>query len=321
MSRFENTDIFHLVLRRKWTLSLIFLLSGLLGYIFSGSYFIRPKYKSTAVVYPVNILPYSMESPTEQLLQLFNSADVRQMMVEKFNLPVHYAIDTNGSAGKTRMYNTFDENVQVRKTEFESIRIDIYDVTPDTACAMVNGMIECVNLKARKLQRGKTKEVVKIFSEQLRYKQHQIDSLERIMSELRVRYGLLDYDVQSKEATKSYLKLVSGGASHEKMQAIDTLMRNLQEKGGELVSVNDQLTGLRAAYNDIKVEYDRSVSDLTKELTYSNVVARPFPADAKAYPIRSLVSLACALSALMLALIVFAVIDRRPKTDAQPDPQ
>lgn len=321
MSRFENTDIFHLVLRRKWILSLIFLLSGLLGYIFSGSYFIRPKYKSTAVVYPVNILPYSMESPTEQLLQLFNSADVRQMMVEKFNLPVHYGIDTNGSAGKTRMYNTFDENVQVRKTEFESIRIDIYDVTPDTACAMVNGMIECVNLKARKLQRGKTKEVVKIFSEQLRFKQHQIDSLERIMSELRVRYGLLDYDVQSKEATKSYLKLVSGGASHEKMHAIDTLMRNLQEKGGELVSVNDQLTGLRAAYNDIKVEYDRSVSDLTKELTYSNVVARPFPADAKAYPIRSLVSLACALSALMLALIVFAVIDRRPKTDAQSDPQ
>lgn len=321
MSRFENTDILRLILRRKWTICSIFLLGGVLGYVFSGPYFIRPKYKSTAVVYPVNILPYSMESPTEQLLQLFNSADVRQMMVEKFNLPVHYAIDTNGSAGKTRMYNTFDENVQVRKTEFESIRIDIYDVTPDTACAMVNGMIECVNLKARKLQRGKTKEVVKIFSEQLRFKQHQIDSLERIMSELRVRYGLLDYDVQSKEATKSYLKLVSGGASHEKMQAIDTLMRNLQERGGELVSVSDQLIGLRTAYNEIKVEYDRSVSDLTKELTYSNVVARPFPADAKAYPIRSLVSLACALSALMLALIIFAVIDRRPKTDAQPDPQ
>jgi hypothetical protein len=321
MTRFENMDIFRVALRRKWMMVTAFFAGGLLGYIFSGPTFIPPKYKSSAIVYPVNILPYSMESPTEQLLQLFHSADVRQMMVEKFNLPAHYTIDTNASAGKTRLFNLFDENVQVRKTEFESIKIDVYDTDPDTACAMVNGLIDCVNLKARRLQRGKTKEVVKIFSEQLKFKQHQIDSLERIMSVLRVRYGLLDYDVQSKETTKSYLKLVSGGASRDKMQAIDTMMHNLEEKGGDLVAVSEQLDGLRDAYNEIKTEYDRSVSDLTKELTYSNVIARPFPADSKAYPIRSLIALICSFSALMFSLLVFAVIDRRTKPDAQHDPQ
>jgi rubrerythrin len=180
-------------------------------------------------------------------------------------------------------------------------------------------MIDCVNLKARRLQREKTREVVKIFAEQLVFKQRQIDSLERIMGELRVRYGLLDYKAQAKEATKSYLKLVSEGASREKVRMVDSLMRNLEQKGGSLVAISDQLQSLQNAYNDIKTEYDRSISDMRKDLTYSNVVARPLVADAKSYPVRSLITLTCAFSALLLALIALVIIDRRPFSNAEPD--
>lgn len=314
LNRFQNIDLFRLVVKRRWALVSITLLAGIAGYVFSGSYFIRPKFKSTGIVYPVNIIPYSLESPTEQLLQLFNSADVRSMMIQRYGLDAHYGIDTNGAAGKTRLNLTFDENVIIRKTEFESIKVDIYDVDPDTACVMVNGLIECVNLKARRLHREKTREVVRIFREQLSQKQKQIDSLERIMGELRVRYGLLDYDAQSKEATKSYLKLVGAGASKDKLRPVDSLVRNLQEKGGSLVAVSLQLESTREAYNDIKIEYDKSISDMTKELTYSNVVTRPFASDTKAYPVRSLIVPVCMLSAFLLALICLIIIERKPFT-------
>src|SRR5262249_33429617 len=96
MARFENMDIFRVILRRKWVISVFVVVAAVLGYIFSGPAFIRPKFRCTVIDYPVNIIPYSMESPTEQLLQLFHSADVRQMMVTRFNLPVHYGIDTGG---------------------------------------------------------------------------------------------------------------------------------------------------------------------------------------------------------------------------------
>lgn len=312
LKQFQSTDLVRLLLKRRWALLSIVVLAGLCGYIFSGPYFIRPKFKSTGVVYPVNIIPYSLESPTEQLLQLFNSADVREMMIRRYQLEEHYRIDTNGASGKTKLNNTFDENVIVRKTEFESIKIEVYDENPDTASVMVNGLIDCVNLKARRLHREKTREVVRIYREQLIYKQRQIDSLERIMSELRIRYGMLDYEAQSKEATKSYLKLVGSGASKDKLQPVDSLIRNLQEKGGMLNSVSLQLESLRDAYNEIKVEYDKSISDMTKELTYSNVVTRPFPADSKSYPIRSLIALICMFSAFLLSIVTVIVIDRRP---------
>ncbi len=311
MASINSSDIFRIALRRRLHLLIIVIGAVVLAFIFSGETFIKPKFKSTAIVYPVNIIPYSMESPTEQLLQLFHSADVRTLMVQRFDLAKHYDINSNSKASLTRLNNSYDENILVRKTEYESIKIDITDVNPDTACKMVNGLIDCVDRKARLLQREKTKEVVKIFSDQLAVKQNQIDSLETINNLLRVRYGLLDYKSQAKEATKSYLKLVSTGASKEKLRDVDSMLRNLEEKGGAQISVTEQLDGLRESYNGIKSEYDKAISDLTKELTYSNVVTKPFPADSKCYPVRSLIVIVTAFSAFFLGLLLFVFLDRR----------
>lgn len=316
MASINNSDIYQVALRRKMHLLIIVGSAIVLAFIFSGETFIKPKFKSTAIVYPVNIIPYSMESPTEQLLQLFHSADVRALMVEKFNLANHYHIKPNSTSALTRLNNTYDENILVRKTEYESIKIDITDENPDTASKMVNGLVECVDKKARMLQREKTKEVVKIFRDQLDVKQRQIDSLENINNMLRVRYGLLDYKSQAKEATKSYLKLMSDGASKDKLREVDSLLRNLEEKGGAQIAVTDQLKGLRESYNQIKVDYDKAISDLTKELTYSNVVTKPFPADSKSYPVRSLIVIVSAFSALLLGLLVFVILDRKSNAGA-----
>jgi uncharacterized protein involved in exopolysaccharide biosynthesis len=166
------------------------------------------------------------------------------------------------------------------------------------------------------LQREKTGEVVKILLNQLAVKRQSIDSLEAANDILRNRYGLLDYKSQTKEATKTYLKLASDGASKEKIRSVDSLLYNLEEKGGMQVSITTQLKGLRESYNTIKTEYDKAISDLTKELTYSNVVAKPFPADSKSYPIRSLIVLICGLSALLFGILLFIILDRRlPKSN------
>jgi hypothetical protein len=318
MASINNSDIYHVALRRKFHLLVIVASAVVLAFFLSGETFIKPKFKSSAIVYPVNIIPYSMESPTEQLLQLFHSADVRAMMIKRFHLANHYNIDPKNPAAQTRLNNSYDENFLVRKTEFESIKIDAFDENPDSAAAMVNGLIDCVDQKARLLQREKTKEVVKIFRDQLTLKQRQIDSLENINTILRVRYGLLDYKAQSKEVTKSYLKILSTSAGRQ-VREIDSLKRNLEEKGGEQLSVTEQLDGLRKSYNDIHVEYDKAISDLTKELTYSNVVAKPFAADSKSYPVRSLIVLVSAFSALLLGLLIFVILDRRSQSNAGAD--
>ncbi|MCX6311303.1 MAG: hypothetical protein NT084_06650 [Bacteroidetes bacterium] len=316
MASFNNMEIYKIIMRRKFHLLAIVLISIFFGFVFSSPTFIKPKFKSSAILYPVNIIPYSMESPTEQLLQLFHSSDVRTLMVKKFNLGNHYGIEQNSPAGMTRVFETYEENIIIRKTEFESIKIDIQDENADTASEMVASLINFVNIKAQMLQREKTGEVVKILLNQLAVKRQSIDSLEAANDILRNRYGLLDYKSQTKEATKTYLKLASDGASKEKIRSVDSLLYNLEEKGGMQVSITTQLKGLRESYNTIKTEYDKAISDLTKELTYSNVVAKPFPADSKSYPIRSLIVLICGLSALLFGILLFIILDRRlPKSN------
>ncbi|MGL5892869.1 MAG: hypothetical protein ACRC3B_23450 [Bacteroidia bacterium] len=303
---FEQSSLIQIARKRLLHLIIIGAVAALCGFIFSGEWFIKPKYKSMAVVYPVNIIPYSSETPSEQLLQLFSSADVRQMMVSRFKLAKVYGIDTTQKKGKTLLLNSYDENVVIRKTEFESVLIYIYDTNPDSACSMVKALINFVNIKARDLQREKTREVVNIFKAQLAQKQSQIDSLEKQMQLLRENYGLLDYEAQTKEVTRSLLK--SNGSQSAKA---DTLYKNLRRKGGDLLWYSDQLEKLRKDYSGVRADYDRALSDLTKELTYSNVVASPYPADAKSYPVRWLIVAVVTASALFLSFLLFLILDKK----------
>jgi len=316
-SPFSNSELLQIAMKRRLHLAIICVAALALGFTFSGEWFIKPKFKSTAILYPSNLIPYSMETPTEQLLQLFQSADVRTMMVKGFQLDKHYGIDTATKASRTRLNLAYEENVRVRKTEFESVKIEVLDEDPYMASRMVDSLISFVDQKARSLQRAKTKEVVVIYRDQMARKKIQMDSLEAVLRQLRVRYGLLDYSAQSKEATKSYFKMVGGGTPRERMREVDSLLRNLQEKGGELVSTTELLDRVRSDYSSAKAEYDKAISDLKKELTYSNVVTKPFPADTKSYPVRWIIMATFAAAALLLAYIVFILLERRLPAEAE----
>ena len=310
---FQNADLLVILRKRALHIGALVIVGGICGIVFSGERFIKPKYKSTAFVYPVNIIPYSMETPTEQLLQLFSSSDVRNMMVKRFRLPDHYGIDTASESGKTAMYLEYEENVTIRKTEYESVKIDIMDTDPRQASEMVSELIHFVDLKARSVQREKTEEVVKIFADQLRLKKRQLDSIDLLLGALRVRYGLLDYKTQSKEITKSYLKLAGANAPVSQYRGVDTMFRHLENKGGELIALSSQYKSLLGDYNNIKTSYDQAISDMTKELTYTNVMANPYKADKKSYPVRWVIVLVSMLATAFVAFIVFVIIERRRK--------
>lgn len=312
MPDFDNTDILQVAMKRKFHLLGVAVVAILIGSIISSEWVIKPKYGSTAILYPSNLIPYSEETPSEQLLQLFQSSDVRARMISVFNLAGHYNIDTTSKSARTRLLLAYDENVDIRKTEFESVKIDILDTDPVLAARMVDSIIHFVDLKARALQRQKTGEVVLIFKEQLIHKQKQMDSLEVALKTLRTKYGLLDYKAQTKEVTKSYMKTLGGSRSRE----LDTIINNLQDKGGELVSATELLDKVRGDYSDIQSEYDKALSDLKKELTYSNVVTKPFVADTKSYPVRWLVVLVFLASSLALAFILFILFESRQKRKA-----
>jgi len=316
-SFFNSTGLVRLIVKYKLPLLIVVVAAVGLSVLFSCPWFVKPKYKSYAVVYPSNLIPYSSETPTEQMLQLFKSEDIRMTLIDSFDLAAHYNIDTTHTKYITRVKNQLDDNVNIRKTEFESIIIEAFDSDPQVACNLVLEIIRQFNVKARQLQREKTAEVVKIYEDQLKEKQRQIDSIQGCLMSLREDYNIYDFNIQLKEYTRGYLKAVNAGRGG--IPVYDSMFTNLGKHGGEYLFLGGYLASLAGSYNDIKVLYDEAKSDLTKELTYVNVVTSPFVAENKAYPIRWLIVLVSTFASLLLSLIVISIIERQrlQKTNGQ----
>ncbi len=303
----RNNHFIKLIVKWKNHFMIITVVSIIVSIVFSSNFFIRPTYKSFAIVYPSNIISYSSETPSEQLLQLLESSDIRNLVVSKFKLAAHYRIDTSSKSGLFDLISAYQSNVEVRQSQFNSIEIKVFDTDAQIACDMVIEIINALNLKVRSLQREKTKEILSIVNNQLLVKKKQVDSVNSILQELRIKYQLLDYEVQVKEVTKNYLKAQSNRTSEENLKDIDALMQNLKEKGGEYYQMKETFDILLDSYNSSKLEHDKVTSDLNKILTYTNIVSKPYPANKKSYPIRWIIVLASIVSAnlfLLLALIM-----------------
>ncbi len=309
----EYTDssyrFIQLIIKKRMHFLVVTLVALIAAVLFSSEWFIKPKYRSFALVYPANITPYSEESASEQMLQLFSAADVRSAVIKKFDLYKHYNIDSSDRLALAAVIGEYESNVEVNRTQFESVEIIVMDQDPVRASEMVMEIIHQMNLKARALQREKTMEVEVVIKNQLDFKKRNADSINDRLHELRVKYQLFDYDMQVKEVTKSYLKAVAAGGKN--LKEIDVMMRNLEEKGGEYYELSKIYDALLKSYNKTKVEYDVVVKDLNKELTYTNIVTRPTPSYKKAYPVRWLIVLASVASANLFLFVLFLVLDKR----------
>jgi capsular polysaccharide biosynthesis protein len=83
---FNSRHLVSLIGKWRYHLLVIVIITAILAMIFSGPSFITPKYESHAIAYPANVEPYSDESETEQMLQILNSQDIIDSMVNKFDL-------------------------------------------------------------------------------------------------------------------------------------------------------------------------------------------------------------------------------------------
>ena len=306
----SNIPIIVCILKWKKHIGIAVGISIVISVIISSPFIIKPKYKSIAVLYPINVNSFSNESPTEQLIQIFDAVDIRNNIIKKFNLAEHYNIDTNSKYYHSRLVNKLESNVTINKTDYQSIEIIIYDTDPVLAKEMVQAFIDFANLKINTMLRKRVYEYLVIDMQQLDKKKKQMDSLENILQDLRVNFNLVDYGIQAKEATKVILKgLMQGKKINPK---IDTLLKNIEYKGGILDATNSHLWKVRTTYNDIKLDYENALRDYNKNISYTSIVSSPFVADKKSYPVRWLIVFCSALATFVLALTIVSFYERYP---------
>ncbi|MBP6389571.1 MAG: hypothetical protein KA175_01150 [Flavobacteriales bacterium] len=296
------------IAQRNWrTLAGVGVVAAVLSSFLSSPVFITPLYLSSATVYPVNLTSYSIETRTDQLLQLLESNSIRDSLVARFDLAKHYEIDTTEAPGRFYLNAEFNDRVEISKTRFESVQVEVTDEDPRLARDMVRAMLEQTDLLARRLQREKSSEVLRIAAYETQVEKRKLDSVETRLNALRRETGLLSYDAQTEEVTRGYLRMQGGsGASAAAREEARDLLKALGEKGGEFRQLSELSNIFRNNYVARLNELEKVRSDVSKELTYTNVVGYPEVADKKVFPVRWLIVSISTASALFLAFLLIA---------------
>ena len=312
---FSNTNLITIFLKWKWHLLIIAVIAGLAAVIISSSLVITPKYKSFAILYPVNLSAYSDESETEQMLQWFGSKEIMDDIIETFDLSTHYKISPDYKYYHTVMKALYEKNVRIKKTPYEAIQIEVYDSDPIIACRMVDSIISFTNSLILKNHSEKYREGLIVMENLLSLKQHELDSVAAVLNILSTEYDIIDYPNKSREIARGYLRTVDGNnASNINTQEVLKWKKYIEEKGNVWTRYNNRYFDLIAEYGNYKIQYENALINTEKHITYTTVVTKPVPADKKSYPIRWLIVVNIILATLIFSIVIIAFIEINRKS-------
>ncbi len=306
---FDNTSMIQTIYKWKWHIVIITVVAAILGAIFSGSRFITPMYKSEAILYPSNVSSYSDETFTEQMLQIMQSNEIMDSVVEHFGLMEHYKISKSYPYWKTVLIDQYRDNVRISRTPYDAVLIKVLDKDPEIACGMVKEIIRLYDKKVGTMHKIKRLEAVNMYKRQLDEKQQYIDSLKARMTELSTNYGVLDYTSQSREVTRGYLRTNDG--SKVNTDGVDEIKTNIEQYGAEIVALNTLIIAENTHFAAVKLDYEQELRFYNANMTFSNVISEPFVADKKTYPVRWVVVALCGLAACFISIIVVYLMESK----------
>ena len=130
------------------------------------SLFMTPYYMSRAVVFPTksnsvdfnsnsrnSVVEFGDEADAERLLQVLISPEIRDSLINKFDLYAHYEIDTADAHAKFEFQKIYEGNIKFNRTRYNSINIDVYDTDPEQAAEMANDIVRLVDTVMNKMIR------------------------------------------------------------------------------------------------------------------------------------------------------------------------
>jgi capsular polysaccharide biosynthesis protein len=307
---FDNRRILNIIWNRRLHFIIIGIIAVVLSAVFSSSFFVTPKFKSSARVYPSNISAISEESETEHMLEIINSVDIKLKMMEEFNLSEVYKIEKDYPQYMTAMLGEYNKHVAARKTEFETVEIEILDQDPVRAKLMCDSLIHFYNQKVREMHSAKYWEMVKILEDNMAWRKHERDSVMKLLNNHRVNYQILGFNQQVPEVTRGYMRALADGRENSPGgREIRKIYENLLNKGTETYILENSFNKLSKTIDSLKFLYDINISEAQKVITYSHIVEKPLVPDKKAYPVRWIIVAFSLMSALFVALLAFIVLD------------
>lgn len=320
---FNSLNILHFIFKWRKHLMVIAIAAVIVSSIIAMT--IRPKYKSTVILFPAttssiskallseinfkndDVLAFGAEEEAEQMLQILNSDEIRSTISEKYNLLGHYGIDSTDKFKRTKLYEEFQSNITFKRTEYMSVKIEVMDTDPDTAALIANDIARLHDSSKTRMQRERALQALNIVKREYFGKESEInkmiDSI-KILNGL----GLYDYESQSEVTTEQHAIALSKG-DQRAVKALEEKLKIIAQYGSAYVSLRDNMELQRKQLNLLKTKYEGAKADAEQILPQKFVVSNAYPAEKKSYPVRWVIVVVSTITTLLMAVIAILLLE------------
>ncbi|MFT5861299.1 MAG: tyrosine-protein kinase Etk/Wzc [Flavobacteriaceae bacterium] len=285
-----------------------------------------PMFKSTAIVFPAatNTVSFSEQSQAkaksgdfgeeehaEQLLQILQSARIRNRVVLQFDLLAHYEIDSDDENKFFKLGQEYSSHIQFTRTRYGSIRIDVSDRDRELAAEIANKIVDLIDTVKNEMIKERT---IPAFEINLRKREMLETDKNIILAELDSlsRMGVVSSEVRA-NLNSDYAKAQGVDRSFIKNQIDVNQQYGARYDGLEIL--RDEKIIKMTKFED---SYEQSESDANALFNHKFVVEPAVVADKKDKPKRMILVLLAAFGAfffIVLILLVKARIAQLRKLD------
>lgn len=310
-----------LFLFRNWKrLFIVSAAAALVAFLVSGPWFITPKFKSDVVFYPgttnsiSSALFYSVKQKaqdplmfadqeiTEQYLQLLQSNDLSGRVISRFKLYEHYGLDPANLKDQRKMGKIYEENISFSRTDFNSIKVQVEDPSPEMAAAVATGIVEILDQMKHEVQRNVAQQIFNIVEKEYLAKLQYTDS---IKARLRVLGADGVYDLSNQ--SKGIAEIDGKGQTNAATQRAKD---KLGEHGGEVFMLITMLELEAENLTLLRTKYEQAKVDLNGELSNVFVISKAYVAMDKSYPRRLLIMVVASIAAFVMGCIAIVGYDK-----------
>ena len=291
----------------------------------AASFLIKDKFQSTVIMFPstthsiskalidvqgvskADLLEFGMEEDADQMVQILNSDEIFQKIVQKFDLMKHYDLDPAGKLAQTKLRKEYEGNISFKRTEYLSVRVDVMDEDPQMAADIANEIAAQLDTVKNRMQKERAREGLYIVQTEFNEQSAFIKSMEDSLKAIRMK-GINDYESQAEVLNKEYATALARG-DQRAIKALEEKLDILSEYGGEYVALKEGLELYREQLSLLKVKLKEATVDATQPISHKFVVNHAYKAEKKTYPKRSLIVIFSSLAAFMLSLFVIIGIE------------
>lgn len=313
----DRNNLLLFLWRNRKTVILITSTTALVAVIIS--LLMTPLFRSTAIVFPAatstvsfseqrnakaSSMDFGEEEQAEQLIQILQSARIRNRIVQKFDLMEHYEIASDDANKNYKLGKEYNNHITFTRTRYGSIEISVLDRDKQLAANIANKIVQLIDTVKNEMVQERTIPAFQIS-------QRKKDLLEQDISTI-----LIELDSLSKLGVVS----IEGRANlfqayNESKNAIDRAFFkdkiDVNQKYGArfdgLEELRDEKLTKVAKFEDA---YDQAESDANTLFNHKFVVEPAVIADKKDKPKRMIIVLIAMIGGFVFSIFALLIRSR-----------